>query len=73
MDSYFTLSQGDIIVKGEGKKFYKPNQVEISLNFYVNDKTYGNLQRIHSRKRYHGVVREQDTQYLINIQNIITK
>lgn len=30
----------DIMVQGEGKKFYKPDQTEISINFYVNDKTY---------------------------------
>lgn len=30
----------DIMVQGEGKKFYKPDEVEISLNFYANDNTY---------------------------------
>lgn len=30
----------DIMVQGEGKKFYKPNQVDISINFYANDETY---------------------------------
>lgn len=30
----------DIMVQGEGKKFYKPNEVEISLNFHSNDTTY---------------------------------
>ena len=28
------------MVQGEGKKFYKPNEVEISLNFHSNDTTY---------------------------------
>ncbi len=30
----------DIMVQGEGKKFYKPNQVDISINFFANDETY---------------------------------
>ena len=30
----------NIIVQGEGKKFYKPNEVEISINFFANDKDY---------------------------------
>lgn len=30
----------DIMVQGEGKKFYKPNEVEISINFFANDMNY---------------------------------
>ena len=30
----------DIIVQGEGKKFYKPTEVIISINFYDNEKNY---------------------------------
>lgn len=30
----------DIMVQGEGKKFYKPDEVLLSINFFVNDKTY---------------------------------
>lgn len=30
----------DIMVEGEGKKLYKPNELEINLNFYVNDISY---------------------------------
>ena len=30
----------DIMVEGEGKKFYKPNEVVFNINFYANDKTY---------------------------------
>lgn len=30
----------DIMVQGEGRKFYKPNEVEISINFYANDVSY---------------------------------
>lgn len=30
----------DIMVQGEGKKLYKPDELEINLNFYVNDMSY---------------------------------
>ena len=30
----------DIIVQGEGKKFYKPTEVIISINFYDNEGFY---------------------------------
>ena len=30
----------DIMVKGDGKKFYKPDQVVLSINFFVNEKSY---------------------------------
>lgn len=30
----------DIMVQGEGRKFYKPDEVEISINFYANDSKY---------------------------------
>ena len=30
----------DIMVEGVGRKFYKPNQVVLSINFLVNDETY---------------------------------
>ncbi len=30
----------DIIVQGVGKRLYKPNEVEVTLNFYANDKSY---------------------------------
>lgn len=30
----------DIMVQGEGKKFYKPDEVLLSINFFVNDKSY---------------------------------
>ena len=30
----------DIVVEGTGKKYYAPNEVDISLDFFVNEKTY---------------------------------
>ena len=30
----------NIMVQGEGKKFYKPDLTEISMTFSVNEKTY---------------------------------
>lgn len=30
----------DIMVQGEGRKFYKPDEVLLSINFFVNDKSY---------------------------------
>ena len=30
----------DIIVEGIGKKFYTPNEVEVSLNFYTKSSSY---------------------------------
>lgn len=30
----------DIMVQGEGKRFYKPDEVVLNINFYVNDTTY---------------------------------
>lgn len=33
----------DIMVQGEGKKFYKPNEVVLNINFYANDITYENV------------------------------
>ena len=30
----------DIMVQGDGRKFYKPDEVLLSINFFVNDKAY---------------------------------
>lgn len=30
----------DIVVQGEGKKLYKPDEVVLSLEFHLNDETY---------------------------------
>ena len=30
----------DIMVQGEGRKFYKPDEVLLLINFFVNDTSY---------------------------------
>ena len=41
----------DIMVEGVGRKFYKPNQVVLSINFFVNDETYFELRKSILKKK----------------------